>query len=135
MNKIISIFEEYDETTEKNKSEIYIDYLNKNKKTFKETATNYSSLIEVEGQDEKYFFSEKGQNQKFFLLLNKLKNEIKKSNVIVEDVPSTSINYFNTAINSIQHHKQVFNIDIKACYISIAHREKLILPAYFRHAD
>lgn len=131
MNKTISVFEEFDEKSGKNSSEKYIDFLIDNKKTFSERATNYTSLIEVEGQIEKYFFSEKGQDTNFFTVLNKLKKEIKESNVIVEDVPTSSVHYFSSGINKPQFHKEVFNVDIKACYISIAYNEGLISETFY----
>lgn len=117
---------------------LFREYLKEQKKDFEIKETGYSTEI-IDGND-KYLFAERFANFNFFLLLNELKKEIKNSNIVIDEIDKTNIDYFGIkenlklSIKKIKDKKNnnfFLNIDIKAAYLTALKNENIISQEFF----
>lgn len=85
------------------------------KSSFIVSYTSYTATLAIEGNKRKFLFTDDGKKQDF-TLLNKLKNEIKKSNLHIDGVRTHNIKYFSITNLNECFYKKVYNIDITDCY-------------------
>jgi hypothetical protein len=143
MNYKIIEEERKDENGQKTLSSfLYRQFLKEQKKDFEIKETGYSTEI-VEGEN-KFLFAERFANFQFFVLLNKLKAEIKKSNIIIDEIDKTNIDYFGIkenlklSIKKIRDKKNnnfFLNIDIKSAYLTALRNENIISEEFFEEVN
>ena len=109
-----------------------IAFLNAKKKIFFVSLTSYTATLKIEGDKKKYLYSKDGKIQDF-TVLNKIKKEIKNSNLYIDNVRTSNIKYFSLTNLKPCKHKIIYNIDITDCYPTTLMNLGFITPEF--HAE
>lgn len=92
-----------------------IGFLVRTKQTFTISMTSYTATLKIQGDKVKYLYTKDGRVQDFSLV-SKIKGQIKKSNLHVDNVRTSNVKYFSLTNLKPCKHKIIYNIDINDCY-------------------
>lgn len=87
------------------------------KETFTVSYTSYTTMLHLPRHNVNYFFL-KESNKEAQKLCSKIKSEVKKSNIHVDNVRSGHVKYFRANNLKDCNYKKVYNVDITDCYPS-----------------
>lgn len=114
----------------------FIKWLNTRKESFSIHSTGYTKTIIWKG-DKFTFLDNASRNTFVFPCFNKIKSDIKKSNVIIDKVPRFNIEYFgaNDFLKRIKgdYSTEVINIDLCSAYLTTLLNAKLITEDTFNY--
>lgn len=94
----------------------FILELKERRETFTATHTSYTSMVTVPRLKINYFFIKESGGRESMLLSSKIKSEIKKSEIHVDNIRSQHVKYFNSGDLKPCKLKKVYNVDITDCY-------------------
>lgn len=106
-----------------------ISRLRMNKNSFTLSITSYTASLKIAGDKINYLYTRDGRKQDFSLV-SKIKNEIKKSNLHVDNVRTGNIKYFSLTNLKPCKHKTIYNIDITDCYPTTLKNLGFISPEF-----
>lgn len=92
-----------------------INYFKKHKHNFEVSYTGYTGMIKNQTENKNYFFI-KSTTKSPFKYTQKIKSEIKKSDIWLDAISSKNIKFFK--VNNIKPmtYKKVYNVDINGAY-------------------
>ena len=105
----------------------------KDKISFSWSQTNTTSVIDVPCKNLQYSILDSLTRKEVFFAHSKIKSDLKKCNVIIDEVPQQNINYYSLTSRTGNNFKlnNIFCIDIKSAYPSALLNEKLISKQTF----
>jgi len=110
----------------------FVDFLKFNKFSFTLSLTSYTATVKIAGDKVNYLYTRDGRIQDFSLV-SKIKKEINKSNLHVDNVRTANIKYFSLTNLKPCKHKKIYNIDITDCYPTTLKNLGFITPEF--HAE
>lgn len=107
-----------------------INYFRKHKHNFEVSYTGYTGMIKNETENKNYFFI-KNTATSPYKWTQKIKSEIVKSEIWVDEIPTRFINFFK--VNKIKpvKYKTVYNVDINSAYPTALKNLGMISPELF----
>jgi ATP-dependent RNA helicase RhlE len=105
----------------------------KDKISFSWSQTNTTSVIDVPCKNLQYSILDNLTRKEVFFAHSKIKSDLKKCNVIIDEVPQQNINYYSLTSRTGNNFKlnNIFCIDIKSAYPTALKNEKLISKETF----
>lgn len=116
----------------------FVDYLKYDKQDFVLTSTNYTKTI-LWGSQKFVFNNTHGKNSWLFPCAKKIKDDIKASNVIIDEVPRYDI-YFHKPNDLLKRLKGDYNtdvtcIDLNSAYLRVLLNNKMITQDTFDYVQ
>lgn len=113
-----------------NNLRLYLDYLMKNKKTFRLEYSNYWSKIEYNGRIFK--FIENPMSFKTFVASKLIARDIENSNIVIDFCDRDFIKYFSHELKADEKNV-IYNVDIKSAYATVLLNEHLISDKTYKY--
>lgn len=106
--------------------------LKQEEKTFKVERTGYTTTISFGNYKQVFFQTREFKKGNLFQLASMVKSDVKKSNLIVDNIDLHKIDYFDVRKKINSFPEVVINVDIKSAYLTVLKNEGLISEKTFQ---